>query len=461
MSGADHGLGRVAVVGGGIAGLAAAVRLSRAGARVSLLEGSSQLGGLGTFFEHEGASLERFYHCVLPSDSHLLGLLRDVGIDARIDWTPTTFGYLHGGTLFPLNSPRDLLAFSPLRVADRLRVGLTGLWGRVTSARGLDDITCVEWLTRLSGADAFERFWRPMLEAKFGDRYRDVPALWFWTRFNREKGKGPERKGYPRGGYRRLIEALAGAIVEAGGRIRLDAPVAEIGLDSDGAPWLRAGDAPAERFDRVVYTAPIGLLPRVAHRESLAPHLARVDTSIDMQGVINVVLVLRRSLSPHYWVATTDGSAPFQGIVESSHIIDRRALADRRLVYLTHYLHRSDPRFATPDEVVARTYVAALKKCFPGLRRDDIEATRVFRSPFVEPLYTTGFSKRRPPECLVDGRIYLATTAQVYPAVTSWNGSVGLVERVVERVRSDAARTGPVVAPSVDSGSQQLAERAA
>ncbi len=33
-----------------------------------------------------------------------------------------------------------------------------------------------------------------MLQAKFGDRYGDVPALWFWTRFNREKGGKKERR---------------------------------------------------------------------------------------------------------------------------------------------------------------------------------------------------------------------------------------------------------------------------
>src|SRR5690606_1878903 len=94
------------------------------------------------------------------------------------------------------NTALDLLRFSPLSFISRLRVGATGLWGRLRSATGLDDITCEAWLTRLSGRSAFENLWKPMLQAKFGDRYRDVPALWFWTRFNREKGGGKEVKGY-------------------------------------------------------------------------------------------------------------------------------------------------------------------------------------------------------------------------------------------------------------------------
>jgi hypothetical protein len=55
----------------------------------------------------------------------------------------------------------------------------------------------------------------------------------------------------------------------------------------------------------------------------------------------------------------------------------------------------------------------------------------VFRSPFVEPLYTLGYGGRRPQATVVPDRLYLATTAQVYPEVTSWNGAVGMVRQVV------------------------------
>ena len=40
----------VAILGGGISGLTCALRLAHAGHRVTIFEGSDQLGGLGTFF---------------------------------------------------------------------------------------------------------------------------------------------------------------------------------------------------------------------------------------------------------------------------------------------------------------------------------------------------------------------------------------------------------------------------
>ncbi len=46
-----------------------------------------------------------------------------------------------------------------------------------------------------------------------------------------------------------------------------------------------------------------------------------------MQGVVNAVLLLRRGLTPHYWVAAIDAGIPFQGIVESTTLLDRKETA--------------------------------------------------------------------------------------------------------------------------------------
>jgi hypothetical protein len=57
-----------------------------------------------------------------------------------------------------------------------------------------------------------------MLEAKFGDRYHDVPALWFWTRFNREKGESKgECKGYIKGGYKHITDTCARVLTRRSG----------------------------------------------------------------------------------------------------------------------------------------------------------------------------------------------------------------------------------------------------
>lgn len=139
--------------------------------------------------------------------------------------------------VYALNSAKDLLRFKPLPFLDRLRAGFTGLRRTPRFRQGLDDVTAEHWLTQLSGRRAFNTFWKPMLMAKFGDRYGDVPALWFWSRFNRGEGRQQgEVKGYIKGGYRRIIDAGEVKLRELGADIRMEEPVLRLDLDREGRP---------------------------------------------------------------------------------------------------------------------------------------------------------------------------------------------------------------------------------
>lgn len=435
-----------AVIGGGISGLVTALRLAQSGTRVTLFEASGHLGGLGTFFEYEGRTFEKFYHCMLPSDGPLMALLEQLGLKEEVYWAPSSFGYWHRGSIYALNTAKDLLRFKPLPFLDRLRVGFTGLRGRLVSDKGLDDVTAEHWLTQLSGRRAFGTFWKPMLMAKFGDRYGDVPALWFWSRFNREKGdsKG-EVKGYIRGGYRRIIDACEAKLRELGVDIRMEEPVLRLDLDREGRPAVTTENGTA-RFDRLVITTPPSAFQKAmgpALKGAMAP-LARIE----YVGVINMVLFLKRPLSAYYWVATPDASVPFDGVVETSSLTRPDDRGDRHVVYLTKYLLRTDPRFETPDADLRDEWITALRRVFPDLKQEEMEAVHLFRAPFVEPLYTTGYRHQRPPEVLVPGRVFMASAAQVYPDVTSWNGAVGQVDRTLKAMGAGSPAPGNPALPS-------------
>ncbi|MGT2485500.1 FAD-dependent oxidoreductase [Methylobacterium oryzae CBMB20] len=74
----------VAVIGGGFTGLAAAIRLLKAGCRVTLFEADAGLGGLaGGFDIGTGQVLERFYHHWFTNDRHVVDLVKEIGREGR------------------------------------------------------------------------------------------------------------------------------------------------------------------------------------------------------------------------------------------------------------------------------------------------------------------------------------------------------------------------------------------
>ncbi len=70
---------RVAVIGGGLAGIAAALDCAQAGAQVTLLEVRPRLGGAAYSFEREGLRIDNGQHVFLRCCSAYRSLLRRIG----------------------------------------------------------------------------------------------------------------------------------------------------------------------------------------------------------------------------------------------------------------------------------------------------------------------------------------------------------------------------------------------
>jgi protoporphyrinogen oxidase len=423
------------VIGGGISGLAAAHRLARSGVAVTLLESSPRLGGLGTFAEVGGRTVERFYHCVMPTDEHLLPLMEELGLAGDIGWSPTTMGMITGGRRYAFNTARDLLAYRPLSLVQRVRFGVVSLLlRRLGAGRDLDNTRTEDWLRGLYGNAVWERMFKPLFGMKFGAAFGDVPARYLWERLGRDSNVAT--RGYPDGGYGTIIAALRAAIEAEGGVVRTDAPVVALSADTTG---VRVELASGERLSASwgVATAPLPALRAVADPALAA---ALPVSNLDYQGVVNVLTVLRRPLDGHYWSPVIDSGTGFDGVVDMSQ------LNGNPLVYTMKYCSRTSELFARPDDEIAQEWTAQLLALYPDrLSAEDVAEVRVFRAPFVEPVYPLGYGTSKPGADVPGTRLVLATTAQVYPDVTSWNSSTGLAHRVADGLLTRIAAEPPVI----------------
>ena len=113
----------VAIVGGGITGMAAADTLSRKGIACTIFEQDGVLGGLAGSFKVDGVYLEKFYHHLFTSDTAMAGLIERLGLGDKLEWVPTTHSY-YVNRIFRLSTPLDLLRFKHISLLDRLLLGL-------------------------------------------------------------------------------------------------------------------------------------------------------------------------------------------------------------------------------------------------------------------------------------------------------------------------------------------------
>ena len=109
-------------------GLALAQRLSGQGHAVTVFERDKQLGGLATYHDYGLFVWDRFYHCILPSDTHLIGFLKDIGLGDRLRWSRTLTGFYVDQQLYSLSSNMEFLKFPPVSLVGKLRLALTILY---------------------------------------------------------------------------------------------------------------------------------------------------------------------------------------------------------------------------------------------------------------------------------------------------------------------------------------------
>src|SRR5687767_12626403 len=204
----------IAVIGGGILGLALAHRLAKLGQRVELFEAAPELGGLAAPQAYGPFTWDRYYHCILPQDTQLLGLLREIGLGDEFRWQRTGTGYYAGGRFFSMSGNADFIRFPLLSLPDKFRLAATVLHATKT-ARPLElyGISAQDWLIRWCGRRGYETFWQPLLKAKFGPYHDQVAAVFIWATLTRLQGarKGSqarEQLGYVSGGYARILSTF-------------------------------------------------------------------------------------------------------------------------------------------------------------------------------------------------------------------------------------------------------------
>ncbi|WP_405921960.1 protoporphyrinogen oxidase [Streptomyces sp. NBC_00868] len=320
----------VVVIGGGIAGLAAAHRLLADGVRVTLLEAGPRLGGKLYAGELAGAPVDLGAESVLARRPEAVALARAVGLGDALQPPATATAHLWTrGALRPM--PRGHVMGVPGDLAPLAASGVLSAEGlaRAEAERTLppaeigEDVAVGEYVAARLGREVVDRLVEPLLGGVYaGNAYRismraAVPQLFEAARTHALLGDGVRElqhraQAQPQsagpvfagidGGIGRLPLAVAEACRSAGARIATGTPVSEVLRTAEG--WRVVAGSEAIEADGVIVATPAGPAARLL--DGLAPAAAAELRGVEYASMALVTMAFRRSDLP---ASVTGGDA--------------------------------------------------------------------------------------------------------------------------------------------------------
>ena len=433
---------RWAVVGGGMLGLALALRLANSGQAVTLYEAAPVLGGLASAWKLGDVEWDRHYHVTLLSDTVLRDVLQELGLEKEIRWVETKTGFYTDGKHYSMSNNVEFLKFPPLTLIEKFRLGWTIFYAsKIKSWERLESMTVAQWLRRWSGQGTFEKIWLPLLKAKLGSAYKKVSAAFIWAHINRmykarRTGLKREMFGYVPGGYARILETLGEKLVELGVDIQLGSPVEEIcSLPNQQVKVQASGsedsNASEKVFDKVVVAAPSSIMAKVCPQ--LPAEERNQHEQIEYLGIICSSMLLKRPLNGYYVTNITDSWVPFTAVIEMTTIVQPEELEGHHLVYLPKYVTADDPTWDWTDEEIQENFLAAVTKMYPAFDpQEDVVAFRTSRVKSVMALPTIDFSKNLPPMQSALPNLFAVNSAQILGGNLNVNETILLAHQALD-----------------------------
>ena len=411
---------QIAVVGGGLAGLAAAVAAADGGAQVTLYERGPRLGGATWSFKRNGRWFDNgqhvFMRCCTEYRAFLdrLNVADQVTEQSRMSVPVVRPGrrrarIFRTGAPAPLHLARSLLGYSPLSVGDRLRAVRTALALRRLNPDdpATDETSFGKWLRSRGESDrAIAGMWDliclPTVNLRADDASLSLAVKVFRTGLLDRADAGD--LGWTRVPLGALHgDAAAQAIVAQGGEVQLQAHVEAVG---DGPSVVTDGkriDADAVIL-AVPHDAVDGLVPpgAVPGQSELA--------DLGISPIVNVHFVFDRQVMDVPFTAALD--SPVQFVFDRTEAANGTGAAseagDRgEQVVAVSQSAAFDEIGTRPAELIER-YQTALAELFPPAAEAnvlDAVVTREHRATFAG---RPGTRRLRPgPTTAIDG-LFLA-----------------------------------------------------
>jgi squalene-associated FAD-dependent desaturase len=305
---------KVAIAGGGLAGLAAACALSNAGFRVTLFEKRPFLGGRASSWEHPGTGevVDNCQHVLFRVCTNLLEFYDRIGAAHQIRWyDEMTFIEPGGRTSVMKSSPLP----APMHTAPSfLQLKFLSASDKFAISRALIPLTLREqpdtgqsfqhWLDQHGQTkQAIGRFWRPILVSALSEEL-DLISISAAAQVVRESLKSPAARhmGVPTVPLTDLYNKAGDYIRAHGGELHFRQPIesftadaaqVQVGLRSQE----KAQEQQEEAFDYLILALPFDTLEKVLPESPESAPLREQITHFETAPITGIHLWFDRQIS--------------------------------------------------------------------------------------------------------------------------------------------------------------------
>jgi len=401
---------KIAVIGGGPMGLAVAYELTLQGYKPILFEADDRLGGMAACFDFEGMQLERYYHFHCLSDSSFIQLLKELGLVNQLRWKNTKMGFYYNGRLYKWGSLTSVITFSKVPFLSRLRYLMHAAYClTLRNWQHLDKKTATKWLRKWLGESGYKVLWGKLFAYKFYHFSDQVSAAWIWSRIRRigqSRKNLKETLGFLLNGSQQLIDTLANKIISKGGMIHLSTPVLGLKPQRNSGALLETIQG-EEFFDLVISTVPMPLVAKMFRKAQVEESVVVRYEALPSVACACVVLKTHHQITDNFWTNVNDSRFAIPGVIEMSNL---RELSTH-VSYVPFYIPFNHPDYQRPNESFIKDAWNCLKAINPKITDDDLIASHCSRYRYAQPVCTTNYKEKLPPQQPFEGIFTVDTTA--------------------------------------------------
>lgn len=401
---------RFVILGGGIAGLAAARELLLRGCSVTLVEKGDEVGGLARTFEREGFRFDIGGHRFHSNNPAVVRWLKDLLKSDLLTVPRVSHIYLNGKFVnYPIQLPSALSVFSPVKAVEMV---ISYLTAKLTE-RKRQDTSFEDWVVKRYGKALYKVFFEPYTEKVWGIACQQlsstwasqrigIPSLWRAIKHAIAPPKNAPATAisefyYPRAGFGMITDALKTEIVALGGVIHTSTSLSQLLPVQDGFQVVvqhQDGTFNTIAAKQVISSIPLNFLLQ-AIPEKLGSQTILQQYDLEYRDLICLFVALQQQrVSEDSWTYFPAKELTFGRTHEPKNWSQEMVPNDDfTSLAIEIFSSRGEKTWGMSDTDILDTVVEQMNQ-IGWIEEKDVYKSWVMRVPYAYPVYRIGYEEK-------------------------------------------------------------------